>query len=637
MAKLKITTRERVSVREDAGTTYERIGFVPAWKTLEVEEAKTDVGGTTWYKISNGEREGWICSKFCDVGVTHAPKINPRDDDDVQYDDGPSTPTDNDPVSNMKASVMGSIGNLASSIGNGISEILDGFLGQSVTAQDYYLMKRRIMGAPYQFLGATDIRPNSGGFAGNMGRIYTNNILAEAPLISLMPCKPHYLPSLSQEEKDIMMQTLIEQVQNSTTDLLKAAAEDFTDGIITKYYGTDTAHTEYMKYVNLMCRAASLFMGIGQEMVPGTMCQYQYYDWTNWRLINTLDNSGLGGGIGEDLSMLDFSSPGALISSATGAINNMGDQIDAAKNEAWNSIPTDFSDFMSSFSTEEYFVDFYVTPSTNYTESFGNRTEESAFAGVMNKGSEMMKELLFVLGPDGLNNETVRASLAKSMEEGAKAIAQLNPHGSNLMSRLLMDAQTVVSGSNIIFPEIWHDSSFDKSYRAEIKLVAPYGTRECIFLNLLVPMFHALAFTLPRQTGVNSYGAPFLIKGHSNKWFNIEMGIVDSLEISKSGWTPEGFPTEMTISMGFKDLYSAISMSKFDDPKAGVYFALNQSFIEYLSVNCGLNMKVSEWETKLRMLSQMAVNMVADAIPNTMRQTHEDIGNVAGRILGGVV
>ena len=624
--KLKITTIEKVNVREDAGITFARIGSIPAWKTLEVKDAKPDAEGITWYEIDGG----WICSKYCDVGVTHPRKTTAKSTVDPKTMPTPVSPGSNGPVTNTKSTVLDSLGSLGTSLGNGISGILDGFLGGTIGASDYAFLRRRIFGAPYQFLPATDIRPDAGGTGANLGRIYTANILSEAPILSLMPCKPRYLPGLPQEEKDKIMEQLIETATNATTDLMKAAGEDLMNGVNTRYYGTDTSHTEYMKYVNLMCRGASLFMGIGDQLVPGTTIAYKYYDWTNWRMSNIIDNSGIGGAAGDIMTSINNGNVAEAFGKASEAASG-------AAVQSIGDIPTDVGDVFEKFSTENYFVDFYITPSTSYSESFTNRTEKSAFEGIMNKGSDMLKEILFVLGPDGLNNESVRQSVAKATKEGADAIAKISGNDQNLFSRLLGDAQTIISGSNIIFPEIWHESDFSKSYRAEIKLVSPYGSREAIFLNLLVPMFHAIAFVLPRQTGVNSYGAPFLIKGHSNKWFNIEMGIVDSVEITKDDWNADGFPGSLTISMSFKDLYSALSMPKFDDPKAAVLMALNQSFIEYLSVNCGLNMKRSEWKIKMDLLDILAQNMVADLVPTKTAEMREKIGNSIGGIFGGVV
>ena len=80
-------------------------------------------------------------------------------------------------------------------------------------------------------------------------------------------------------------------------------------------------------------------------------------------------------------------------------------------------------------------------------------------------------------------------------------------------SKLLNVAEEqVLHGSNLIYPEIWMDSEYSKTYSIKMRLVSPYGTREAIYLNIFVPMFHALCLTLPRQTSANSYASPFIIR-----------------------------------------------------------------------------------------------------------------------------
>ena len=208
--------------------------------------------------------------------------------------------------------------------------------------------------------------------------------------------------------------------------------------------------------------------------------------------------------------------------------------------------------------------------------------------------------------------------------------------GDNILSRLLSDTQTIISGSNIVFPEIYHDSEFSRSYRAEIKLVSPYGDKEAIFLNILVPMMHMLALTVPRQTTVNSYKAPFLIKAHINKWFSCEMGIIDTLEIQKDGWSVDGFPTEVTMSVGFKDLYSALSVSKTDSITSAYMFAQNQALIEYLSVVCGLDMKKSEFQLKAKLIRSIANKFPTDIIDYKEQSVREEAARMAVKIFGGM-
>jgi len=628
--KFKITTRSKINARSGPGTTFDYVGTCKAWETIDVIGVEKDVSGVNWYKIKEG---CYICSKFCDVGVSH-PDENSKKSAGKKTNRMRIVSTQDNSISSNP------LGGIITNAGGGIGNALDNFLNQSFGASESteMIMKRRIFATPYQFLGTTDIKgdpesPNTG-----VGRMYTSNILREAPILSIMPCKPNYLPGLSTDQQTQITKAIYDMVSESTTDLMKALGQEVIDDVETKYFSTDVDYVEYIKYVNLLCRGAALFMGIGEQLVPGTTIPYKEYNWSNWtlpdgqtkRTENVLEGTMVDGLPGSET----LGKIGGAIKSKVDDIGREYDEMSEAFKNGDKGSWLEDPQFMEKISTARYYVDFYVTPSTSYSESFSNRTEQSAFANALNKGSDMLKEIVFAMGANALDSSVLTESMANIAGSVRKDMERLSGGKDNLFSRLIMDAQTILSGANIIFPEIWHSSERNQSYRAEIKLVSPYGTTEAIYLNTLVPMFHILAFTLPRQASVNAYSAPFLIKAHINKWFSCEMGIIDSCEIQKGGWNVNGFPSEITINLSFKDLYSALPISKIDNFKSAYKFALNQSLMEYMSVSCGLNMKTSEMRKKYDMLTSLLKNMPTDYIDSTYEGARQAGINKLASILG---
>lgn len=600
---LSVTVTDDLNIRKDAGVENERIGGAPSGCSYEVSEVKKDSEGTSWYKIG----DGWVSGKYCDVKnsdtssttqVTSPVTLGTDTSAEVNSEVGDETSTDEDS-------------------GNGLEDTLNGLLGDSVTQDmemEYY--HRRVFGMPYQFLPATDIRPDGG----NLGRIFTTNILTEAPIMSILPCKPNYLPSLSADDKKNVMQSFLDLAGDLTTDLAKDAANAELSKFQTKYFSCDLDHTEYMKYVNLLCRSSAVFMGLGSETVPGTDTLYSDYDWSNYRLSNLYDNS---------------TSLGGLFANGVNA-----DTVAAAEKAAADAMANPTDTVLNAISTEQYYVSFFVTPSTSYSESFSNRTDQSAWANLVNKGEGMMKELAFLLGANAIDSSVLASSANNFSEEMKKELGKFSlTKGDNVISRILTDTQTIISGSNIIFPEIYHDSEYSKSYRAEVKLISPYGNKEAIFLNIIVPMMHLLGFAIPRMTTVNTYKSPTLIKAHINKWFSCEMGIIDSLDIQKGGdgaWSADGFPTEVTISIGIKDLYSALSLSKTDSIGEAYMFAQNEALMEYLSVVCGLDLEKSEYKLKMDLVKAIASNMPGDIIDNKAKEAREKAARMAMNLFRGM-
>lgn len=595
---LTVTTDDDLNIRSGAGTSNEVIGGAPSGSNYEVSGVAQDADGTNWYKIG----DGYVSGAYCSV---------------ANSDPTSTVALGEDTSAEVNSEVSGEVLS-ENGMSGGLEDTLTSLLGDSVSSDDtlaYY--KRRVFGMPYQFLASTDIRPDGG----NLGRVFANNILAESPILSILPCKPNYLPSLSTEEKNKVVTAFFDIAGEFTTEAIKTAALKDIDKIQTRYFSCDVDHTEYMKYVNLLCRASAVFMGIGANLVPGTETAYQDFDWALYRMSNMFDNSSIAG------------------TTITGGAINAETATNIA-NRAADALANASDTVLSAISTEQYYISFYVTPATSYSESFSNRTEQSAFENLINKGEGMMKELAFLLGSNAIDSSVLTSSANNMTDEMKKELSRFNlTKGDNVISRLLTDTQTIISGSNIIFPEIYHDSEFSRSYRAEVKLVSPYGNKESIFLNIIVPMMHILGLALPKQTSVNSYASPTLIKAHINKWFSCEMGIIDSLDIQKGGdgaWSVDGFPTEVTISIGFKDLYSALSMSKTDDITSAYMFTQNEALIEYLSVVCGLDLKKSEYKLKMDLVKAIVSKMPSDVIDYSAEKIRESAARKAMNMFRGM-
>ena len=108
-------------------------------------------------------------------------------------------------------------------------------------------------------------------------------------------------------------------------------------------------------------------------------------------------------------------------------------------------------------------------------------------------------------------------------------------------------------------------------------------------MDIFVPMMHLLALGLPREASANSYGSPFLVKAFMEGQFTINLGIVESIMISRvrESLSVDGLPTEVDVTLQIKDLYSDLAMSPQSSP---IMFVNNSSLIEFLATNCGLSL-----------------------------------------------
>lgn len=398
-----------------------------------------------------------------------------------------------------------------------------------------------IFGMPYQFMESVDRRlPGT-----NIGRKYSDKIISRLPLLFLTPCKQSFMEGAGNSDKSTVIQTLIDSDKVSD---LQGLLEGYS-----MYYTTELDYEAYYRYVNTMCWVVARYLGIDEEkVVIGD---------------NMKD--------GSKLRSTDWSK---------------------AANES----------FKSYFSAKENVI-FYLDGLNSVSESFSNSTTESSLASTINGLSDQAKELKFILGDGGSLAENlvngigdVGSSLMGGLSGSITGLA-----GNILGSLASTGVDTVLSGGKIIFPELWGDSSFDRSYSLDIKLRSPDNDPLSIYLNILVPYIHLLAFVLPRgldgttdsaTIDPNGYTSPFLVRAYCKGLFNIDMGLVTGLDVTKGAeccWNDDGLPTQVDISLTIKDLYSALFMTAIGNNvisyKSIKAIVTNTFMMDFLANMAGLN------------------------------------------------
>ena len=359
-----------------------------------------------------------------------------------------------------------------------------------------------------------------------------------------------------------------------------------------RYFNFVSNYTDYMRYVNLLCRASAVYMGISDKKVPGTNEKYKNYDWSRYTNLKAASKSE-----------------------------------NKKKRGIWESITDGIKDIMEDVEEEIFgdykYVKFYVDPSSSFSESIGNGTTESQVAGLFDSAEGLMKDINF-LTANNATLDTVKSAVSSAV--GAVSDIYGKDSTSNI-KKLLGLSEHIISGSNIIFPKMWGDSDYDKSYNFTVNLVSPYGDPESIYLNIIVPMMHLVALGLPRQTSANSFTSPFLVKVFSKGWFSCEMGMVTSIQIDKGGsgdWNISGLPTEVKITLSVQDLYSNLMMTKSSKPQL---FMNNQGLIEFLAVTCGVDITKPDLSMKLELIISTFINTLYDIPSNTYNAFIENIRN----------
>lgn len=381
-----------------------------------------------------------------------------------------------------------------------------------------------VFGLPYQFMPAVDRRLNNDN--SGVGRKYAEKILGRNNFLYLQPGNCEFLPGASASERSAALNRLI-------------SGEGGINGS-GRYYQFALDFSDYYSYVNRACWATASLLGIENQKITinGRTERAGSFPWQ------------------EALS------------------SQYANQVLKTSNN----------------------IVFYMDGYNSTSEDFGNSTRESSLVSQVNGLSDQVKELNFLLGvstdtslwdksqiEDSATYSTVQESLNDMVSSFTK--------GTGVLNAILGNSDTILSGGKIVFPELWSDSDYDRSYNIDIKLRSPDADEMSIYLNILVPYIHLMALTAPRDIGkdsVNGYKSPFLVRAFARSMFNIDLGIITSLSVTKGGegnWAVStNLPTSIDISLSIKDLYKSLFISN-----ANGRFVTNDAEIEYLMALSGVN------------------------------------------------
>ena len=415
---------------------------------------------------------------------------------------------------------------------------------------------RGIFGMPYQFLPSVDTRVGTTNDA--IGRKYGEMIVAKMPLLLMTPGTPVFMAKFTEKQKANILEKFIS---------FSTGEEGSLDELIDregKYYSLKYAYNDYFKYVNPMCRAAARFLNIQDETIDGV--KLDEYNW------------------------------------------------------AWNT-NENVQQFLSAY---RGCLAFYINSDTQVSEDFSNSTTESQLASKVNGLSDYGREINYLLG--SATSGTALGSVYDkfvNQEELSNNIENLNNFINNtllgrgqIFSNITSNIQTVVAGGRLIFPEIWSESSFARSYSINMKFTSPDCDKLSIYLNILVPLYHLIGLAAPRQVKSNGYISPFLVRAFYKGLFNVDMGIITSLSVTKGAegaWTKDGLPTVVDVAITLKDLYSDMAITSSDDIKLN--FMNNIILMDYIANSCGVNINEPDIMRSIDMFfTQNIINRVSDTV-----------------------
>lgn len=499
-----------------------------------------------------------------------------------------------------------------------------------------------IFGSPHQFKDSVD--PRITDVSSKVGTNFMKYILGEAPICTIIPGEPCYLPKIKSSGDKISATKALassylqgsEDSKSIFSSFIKSSKEEQM-----RLYDFKRSYTQYMNYVNILCRTGAILLGLGNYEFGGT--KLMSYDWASYRFNSSANSDGM---TNKDVSFWKSLGISETAEKLATALSDAKQSIFSAiglfqeEDEYGNTYVNEYEladayEEIDSLMTGNNFVQFYVDSSVSSTDSMGNNTSESMIKSSFDSGSNFMKEISFISNSGGItatddianfaasSAEALDAGITSIIGDSTNAIGQMG----TALSRLINLTSNVVKGENIVFPEIYQSSSYSKDYNITVHLTTPYGSKLAYFLNIFVPMMHLIALAVPRQATGNSTRSPFLVKAYVDGIFSCNLGIVSNLSISKTadGWNTSGLPNEVDVSLTIVDLYSSLSITPASQPQL---FVNNYSLIEFLATNCGLNLAdQSDLSLKASINVAATLNSFKDIDNNAAGMINESVNN----------
>lgn len=472
-------------------------------------------------------------------------------------------------------------------------------------------LSMRLFGVPYQFPDAVDPRVSS--ISSTVGKKFTENILVEAPVCTFVPGAPVYLPGEDGAAKMSTAEAIIKGAGSDFSDLRAVLTKDGSKNDV-RLYDFKNAYTEYMSYVNILCRSGAMFLGLN-ETLDGV--ELKSYDWKKYKWNNDAPRYNTDT---EKESLLD---------KVYTAIDGLSGNTISKLRNFFTSGSNDISSSLESLLTSYNYVQFYIDSDVGSSDSLNNSTGESSLKSALDSGSQAMKEVAFMANSGGVDTSTISQlteSASSALEAGFASIN--NGNGvSGAISRIINLGSDVLKGNNIILPDIYQSSSYQKSYNITVHLKTPYGTPFGYYMDIFVPMMHLLALGMPKQESANSFSSPFLVKAYVEGIFSCSLGIVDSISITRvsDSWSTDGLPTEVDVNLSITDLYSDLTMAPSTSPFC---FINNSSLLEFLATNCGLSLIKPQYKLKYQYILNSVTSSLKDIPSNVSSKVNESIYNL---------
>ena len=547
-----------LNVRSGPSTSYSKVGTIKLGEKVTIYETRSG-----WHKISNTE-ERWVSGNYIQVdGTNTQASVSKTDGTIVSDSSSGSSSSDGDDWSSYFATYSDSV-------------FTAGDEYYRVLADKYSYA----LGSPPKYNKDIDVRYTENITSGT-GRVVNKTILSNPAILSICPGKVKMFPNLFGTEQSSAF-TAIKEAASGNSKLLEKITDQDPGRFSGRLYRFTADTAEYAKYLNALCRAVALMLGIGDELMPNTTTKLKNFDYAYWTVRKSY-------------------SPDAAASS---------DSDKSIFRAFWDGLVKVGHKIESAAMDDTTYINFFLNGNeTTISESMTTSVSEGPLSGLMSEISSIGAKLNYFTnsGFDSSDSDVIDAINSVFGTEGG------------VVDGLMTLASNFMKGGRMVLPKMVEGSQYDRTISCSMRFVSPYGHKYAVFLNCLVPLCHIIAMAFPRQLSDNMYQYPFLVKCAQIGNFTCDLGVINNVTITRGGqdetsWTIDTLSTEWDVQIEIVPLVNELMITSSSHP---VLFCQNEMLLSYLSNFCGFDMLANNLETKVEMMTRFIDNRILD-IPHSI-------------------
>jgi hypothetical protein len=257
--------------------------------------------------------------------------------------------------------------------------------------------------------------------------------------------------------------------------------------------------------------------------------------------------------------------------------------------------PAKKESFLSFFDAEyrqgSQFAMFKVDHTGTVQESFANSAVESDLSNKFNSTSSQVREARFSFADGNLTDGVIGSMIGGAIG----AVSDVVSGAANGLTMNLFSSLAGLAGSGFIdIPKHWQSSTATLPQSTyTMQLISPYNNPISQMQNIFIPLAMIMACSLPLSTGKQSYTSPFLIQLFDRGRNQIQMGLMQSLNISRGTsnlpFTNRGTVLAIDVSFNIVDLSSLMHMPISTGSIFGANMTMDEDNIlmDYLAVLAG--------------------------------------------------